>query len=56
MSDKISFLYAQGMTTREVATALKEEISAALISRVADAAINKTIYLALDINLEGLKE
>ena len=93
MSDKILFLYAQGMTTREVVTTLKAlhdtEISAALVSRVTDAVIdqvewqarpldpvypivyldcivlkirqnkqviNKAIYLALGVNLEGHKE
>ena len=94
MSDKILFLYAQGMTTREVVTTLKDlydtEISAALVSRVTDAVIdqvvewqarpldpvypivyldcivlkirqnkqviNKAIYLALGVNLEGRKE
>lgn len=94
MSDKILFLYAQGMTTREVVTTLKDlydtEISAALVSRVTDAVIdqvvewqarpldpvypivyldcivlkirqnkqviNKAVYLALGVNLEGHKE
>jgi len=94
MNDKILFLYAQGMTTREVVTTLKElydtEISASLVSRVTDAVIdqvvewqarpldpvypivyldcivlkirqnkqviNKSIYLALGVNLEGHKE
>jgi len=94
MSDKILFLYAQGMTTREVVTTLKDlydtEISAALVSRVTEAVIdqvvewqarpldpvypivyldcivlkirqnkqviNKAVYLALGVNLEGHKE
>jgi len=94
MSDKILFLYAQGLTTREVVTTLKDlydtEISAALVSRVTDAVIdqvvewqarpldpvypivyldcivlkirqdkqviNKAIYLALGVDLEGHKE
>jgi len=94
MSDKILFLYAQGLTTREVVTTLKDlydtEISAALVSRVTDAVIdqvvewqarpldpvypivyldcivlkirqnkqviNKAVYLALGVNLEGHKE
>lgn len=94
MSDKILFLYAQGMTTREIVTALKDlydaEVSATLISRVTDAVIdqvvewqsrpldpvypivyldcivlkirqdkqviNKAVYLALGVNLEGQKE
>lgn len=94
MSDKILFLYAQGMTTREIVTTLRElydtEISAALVSKVTDAVIeqvvewqsrpldpvypivyldcivlkirqdkqviNKAIYLALGVNLEGQKE
>jgi transposase-like protein len=94
ISDKILFLYAQGMTTREVGTTLKElydsDISATLVSRVTDAVIdqvvewqarpldpvypivyldcivlkirqnkhviNKAVYLALGVNLEGHKE
>ncbi len=94
MSDKILFLYAQGMTTREIVTTLRDfydaEISAALVSKVTDAVIeqvvewqsrpldpvypiiyldcivlkirqdkqviNKAIYLALGVNLEGQKE
>jgi transposase-like protein len=47
MSDKIQFLYAQGMTTREIATALKDlydaDVSATLISRVTDAVIEQVI-------------
>lgn len=43
MSDKILFLYAQGMTTREIVTAFKDlydaDVSAALISKVTDAVI-----------------
>jgi transposase-like protein len=94
MSDKILFLYAQGMTTREIVTAFKDlydaDVSAALISKVTDAVIeqviewqsrpldpvypivyldcivlkirqdkqviNKAVYLALGVNLEGQKE
>ncbi len=94
MDDKILFLYAQGMTTREMVTTFKEmygaDISATLISKVTDAVIeqvvewqscpldaiypivyldcivvkirqdkkviNKAIYLALGVNLEGHKE
>lgn len=94
MDDKILFLYAQGMTTRDIVTTFKEmygaDVSASLISRVTDAVIeqviewqsrpldavypivyldcivlkirqdrqviNKAIYLALGINLEGHKE
>ncbi len=94
MSDKILFLYAQGLTTREVSSTLKElydtEISATLVSRVTDAVIdqvvewqsrpldavypivyldcivlkirqnkqviNKAVYLALGVNIEGHKE
>jgi len=94
MSDKILFLYAQGLTTREVVATLKDlydtDISATLVSRVTDAVIdqvvewqarpldpvypivyldcivlkirqnkqviNKAIYLALGVNLEGHKE
>ncbi len=94
MDDKILFLYAQGMTTREIVTTFKEmygaDVSATLISKVTDAVIkqviewqsrpldaiypivyldcivvkirqdkkviNKVIYLALGVNLEGHKE
>jgi len=47
MSDKISFLYAQGMTTREVSSTLKElygtDVSATLVSRVTDAVIDQVV-------------
>lgn len=94
MDDKILFLYAQGMTTREIVTTFKEmygaDVSASLISKVTDAVIeqvvewqsrpldpvypivyldcivvkirqdkkviNKAIYLALGVNMEGHKE
>ena len=94
MDDKIIFLYAQGMTTREVVTTFKEmygaDVSPTLISKVTDAVIeqvvewqsrpldaiypivyldcivvkirqdkkviNKAIYLALGVNMEGHKE
>ncbi|WP_330178558.1 IS256 family transposase [Candidatus Vondammii sp. HM_W22] len=94
MDDKIIFLYAQGMTTREIVTTVKEmygaDVSATLISKVTDAVIeqviewpsrpldavypiiyldcivvkirqdkkviNKAIYLALGVNMEGHKE
>jgi putative transposase len=94
MDDKILFLYAQGMTTREIVKTFKEmygaDVSPALISKVTDAVIeqvvewqsrplepiypivyldcivvkirqdkrviNKAIYLALGVNLEGHKE
>ncbi len=94
MDDKILFLYAQGMTTREIVATFKEmygaEVSASLISKVTDAVIeqvvewqsrpldavypivyldcivlkirqdkqviNKAVYLALGVNLEGHKE
>lgn len=94
MDDKILFLYAQGMTTREIVTTFKEmygaDVSASLISKVTDAVIdqvvdwqsspldavypivyldcivlkirqdkkviNKAVYLALGVNLEGHKE
>ncbi|MEE9358518.1 MAG: transposase, partial [Sedimenticolaceae bacterium] len=43
MHDKILFLYAQGMTTREIVTTFKEmygaDVSATLISKVTDAVI-----------------
>ena len=94
MDDKILFLYAQGMTTREIVSTFKEmygaDVSASLISKVTDAVIeqviewqsrpldavypiiyldcivvkirqdkkviNKSIYLALGVNMEGHKE
>ena len=94
MDDKILFLYAQGMTTREIVTTFKEmygaEVSPTLISKVTDAVIeqvvewqsrpldavypivyldcivvkirqdkrviNKAVYLALGVNMEGHKE
>jgi transposase-like protein len=94
MDDKILFLYAQGMTTREIVETFKEmygaDVSATLISKVTDAVleqvvewqsrpldavypmvyldcivvkirqdkqvINKAIYLALGVNMEGHKE
>ena len=94
MDDKILFLYAQGMTTREIVETFKEmydaDISPTLISKVTNAVIeqvvewqsrpldavypivyldcivlkirqdkqviNKAIYLALGVNLEGHKE
>jgi len=94
MNDKILFLYAQGMTTREIVTTFHElyssEISSSLISTVTNAVIeqvtqwqtrpldpiypivyldcivlkirqdkrviNKAVYLALGVNLEGHKE
>ena len=94
MDDKILFLYAQGMTTREIVTTFKEmydaDVSAALISKVTDAVIeqvvewqsrpldaiypivyldcivvkirqdrkviNKSVHLALGVNMEGHKE
>jgi len=94
MDDKILFLYAQGMTTREIVETFADmygaEVSASLVSKVTDAVIdqvvewqnrpldaiypivyldcivlkirqdkqviNKSIYLALGVNLEGHKE
>lgn len=94
MDDKIIFLYAQGMSTREIVTTFKEmygaDVSASLISKVTDAVIeqvvewqsrpldsvypivyldcivvkirqdmrviNKSVYLALGVNMEGHKE
>lgn len=94
MDDKILWLYAQGMSTREIVSAFNEwygaEISPTLVSRVTNAVIeqviewqsrpldavypivyldclvvkirqdkrviNKSIFLALGINLEGQKE
>ena len=47
MDDKILFLYAQGMTTREIVTTFKEmydaDVSAALISKVTDAVLEQVI-------------
>jgi len=94
MSDKILFLYSQGMSVREVVTTFKEmynaDVSPSLISKVTDAVIeqvtewqarpldavypivyldcivlkirqdkrviNKAVYLALGVNMEGHKE
>ncbi len=94
MDDKILFLYAQGLSTREIVAAFEElygaDISASLVSKITDAVIeqvvewqsrpldavypivyldcivlkirqdkqviNKAIYLALGVNLEGHKE
>jgi putative transposase len=94
MNDKILFLYAQGLSTREIVKTFQEmygaEVSASLISKVTDAVIeqvidwqsrsldavypivyldcivlkirqdkqviNKSIYLALGVNMEGHKE
>ena len=94
MDDKILYLYAKGMTTREIVDTFKEmydaEISPTLISRVTNAVIdqvvewqarpldsvypivyldclvvkirqdkqviNKAVYLALGVNIEGHKE
>jgi putative transposase len=94
MDDKILFLYAQGMTTREIVKTFKElygaDASPSLISKVTDAVIdeviewqsrpldpiypivyldcivlkirqdkqviNKAVYLALGVNMEGHKE
>ena len=94
MNDKILWLYAKGMSTREIVSTFHEmygaDVSAQLISRVTDAVIeqviewqsraldtvypivyldcivvkirqdkrviNKSIYLALGVNMEGHKE
>ncbi len=94
MDDKILFLYAQGMTTREIVKTFKElygaDASPSLISKVTDSVIeevvewqsreldpiypivyldcivlkirqdkqviNKAIYLALGVNMDGHKE
>lgn len=94
MNEKILFLYAQGMSTRDIVATFKEmydaDVSPSLISTVTDAVIeqviewqsrpldaiypivyldcivlkirqdkkviNKAIYLALGVNLEGQKE
>ena len=94
MDDKIIFLYAQGMSTREIVITFKEmygaDVSASLISKVTNAVIdqvvewqsrpldsiypivyldcivvkirqdkrviNKAVYLALGVNMDGHKE
>ena len=47
MDDKILFLYAQDMTTREIVTTFKEmygaDVSATLISKVTDAVIEQVV-------------
>ena len=47
MDDKILFLYAQGMTTREICSAFKElydaDVSASLISKVTNAVLEQVI-------------
>jgi putative transposase len=47
MDDKILFLYAQGMTTREIVKTFKEmygaDVSAPLISKVTDAVIEQVV-------------
>jgi hypothetical protein len=47
MDDKILFLYAQGMTTREIVATFKEmygaDVSASLISKVTDAVIDEVL-------------
>jgi len=47
MDDKIIFLYAQGMTTREIVTTFKEmygaDVSPTLISKVTDAVIEQVV-------------
>ena len=47
MDEKILFLYAQGMTTREIVTTFKEmygaDVSASLVSKVTDAVIDQVI-------------
>ena len=47
MDDKILFLYAQGMTTREICTAFKElydaDVSASLISKVTNSVMEQVV-------------
>jgi len=47
MDDKILFLYAQGMSTREIVTTFKDmygaDVSASLISKVTDAVIDQVV-------------
>ena len=47
MDDKILFLYAQGMTTREICIAFKElydaDVSASLISKVTNAVMEQVV-------------
>ncbi|TOP29080.1 IS256 family transposase, partial [Vibrio parahaemolyticus] len=62
--DKILSLYAKGMTTLEIVATFKEmydaDVSPTLISKVTDSVleqvINKAVYLALGVNMEGQKE
>ncbi|MBA6352873.1 IS256 family transposase [Colwellia sp. BRX9-1] len=72
MDDKILYLYSKGMTTRDIVATFKEmydaDVSPSLISRVTNAVIeqviewqdkrviNKAVYLALGVNIEGHKE
>ncbi len=64
MDDKILSLYAKGMTTLEIVATFKEmydaDVSPTLISKVTDSVleqvINKAVYLALGVNMEGQKE
>lgn len=47
MDDKILFLHAQGMTTREIVATFKEmygaDVSASLVSSVTDAVIDQVV-------------
>lgn len=47
MEDKVLFLYAQGMTTREIVTTFKEmygaDVSASLISKITDAVLEQVV-------------
>ena len=51
MDDKILFLYAQGMSTREIVTTFKEmynaDISPTLISKVTNAVIDHCVFRAM---------
>ena len=51
MDDKILFLYAQGMSTREIVTTFKEmygaDVSASVISKVTDAVNDQVVILAI---------
>ena len=68
--DKIISMYARGMTTRDIQAHLEEiygvEVSASLVSRVMDGIseevrhngqiVKKAVYLAIAVNLSGIKE
>lgn len=60
LNEKMIALYSRGLSTRDIQAELEElygvEISPTVKSRENGSASNKSIYLALGINLEGEKE